>query len=421
MGPIDVREATAADEAAVARIFRSASLSNDGDREVLLAHPEALVLADGLVARGRTRVATSGDGTVVGFASTRPTGPGVLELDDLFVDPGARRLGTARQLIGRIVAEAAAEGIVRIEVTANPHAMGFYEAVGFVGAGQADTEFGSGLRMHLEVAAGARREGYVLDVEDRFDGEELDRGLWLPHYLPHWSSRAASAARYRLGDGCLRLVVEEDQPPWCPEFDGGVRVSSLQTGEFCGPLGSGIGQHRFNPAAVVREEQVNVRLCTPTYGLFEIRARVDVGPAGMAALWMIGYEDAPERSAEICVFEIFGRDVGPAGARVGMGVHPFGDPSITDEFERVPLPIDVRRFHDYAAEWTPEQVSFLVDGETVKVVRQSPSYPMQFMLDVYAFPGDDGAARPGPRAEELVVDRFLAWRPTGPGAPVSPR
>jgi hypothetical protein len=66
-------------------------------------------------------------------------------------------------------------------------------------------------------------------------------------------------------------------------------------------------------------------------------------------------------------------------------------------------------------------VSFLVDGETVKVVRQSPSYPMQFMLDVYAFPGDDGAARPGPRAEELVVDRFLAWRPTGPGAPVSPR
>jgi len=140
----------------------------------------------------------------------------------------------------------------------------------------------------------------------------------------------------------------------------------------------------------------------------------------MVAWWMVGLEDRPERSAEICVFEIFGRDVGPDGARIGMGVHPFGDPSITDEFERVPLPIDVRDFHVYAAQWTPEQVSFLVDGEVVKIVRQSPSYPMQFLLDVYAFPGDDGAAPPGPWPEELVVDCFRGWHPRGP-EPVNPR
>ena len=29
---------------------------------------------------------------------------------------------------------------------------------------------------------------------DDFDGPSLDRAAWLPHYLPHWSSRAASAA-----------------------------------------------------------------------------------------------------------------------------------------------------------------------------------------------------------------------------------
>ncbi|NYJ04183.1 GNAT family N-acetyltransferase [Petropleomorpha daqingensis] len=406
---IDVRAATAADEAAVARIFRSASLSNEGDRDVLLAHPEALVLADGLLARGRTRVATSGDGTVVGFAGTRPTGPGVLELDDLFVDPGARRLGAARRLIQRIVAEAAEEGIDRIEVTANPHALGFYEAVGFVADGRAGTEFGSGLRMHLPVAL--RREGYVLEVEDLFDGDELDRDLWLPYYLPHWSSRAASAARYRLGDGVLRLLVEEDQPPWCPEFDGGVRVSSLQTGEFCGPLGSPVGQLRFNPAAVVREEQEPERLYTPQYGFVEVRARMDLDPSAMAAFWMIGVEDAPERSGEICVFEIFGRDVADGTARVGMGVHPWADPALTDDFAQVPLPIDVREFHTYAAEWTPDRVTFLVDDEVVRVVEQSPAYPMQFLLDVYAFPGDDGAPPPGPWPKELVVDSFRGWRP----------
>ena len=39
--------------------------------------------------------------------------------------------------------------------------------------------------------------------------------------------------------GGLRLLIEADQEPWCPEFDGEVRVSSLQTGVFAGPVGSG--------------------------------------------------------------------------------------------------------------------------------------------------------------------------------------
>ena len=29
---------------------------------------------------------------------------------------------------------------------------------------------------------------------DDFDGPALDSGVWLPHYLPAWSSRADSAA-----------------------------------------------------------------------------------------------------------------------------------------------------------------------------------------------------------------------------------
>ncbi len=254
------------------------------------------------------------------------------------------------------------------------------------------------------------RAGYELVVEDDFPGHELDTGLWLPHYLPQWSSRAASAARYRLGDGVLRLLVEEDQPAWCPELDGQVRVSSLQTGVRAGPVGSGEGQHRFRPDLVVREAQEERRLFVPQYGFFEIRARVSDDPSSMAALWMIGFEDRPERSAEICVFEIFGRDVGARGTAVGMGLHPFGDPTITDEFVRPLLPIDARDFHEYAVEWTPEQVTFLVDSQPVAVVGQSPAYPMQFMLDVYAFPAEDGSAPPGPYPKELVVDWFRGYR-----------
>jgi len=152
MSAIQVRDAEARDEAVLARIFREASLSNAGDRDALLAHPDTLILPADLVARGRTRVATDADGTVLGFATTRQTGSGVLELDDLFVDPKAMRTGVARHLIHRVATEGEREGVARIDVTANMHAFGFYEAVGFVPGARADTEFGAGLRMHLDVA-----------------------------------------------------------------------------------------------------------------------------------------------------------------------------------------------------------------------------------------------------------------------------
>src|SRR4051812_17734649 len=192
-------------------------------------------------------------------------------------------------------------------------------------------------------------DGRDVEREDTFETGSLNTSLWLPYYLPHWSTRQASAARYSVGGGSLVLSIEEEQPPWCPEFDGETRVSSLQTGAYAGPVGGTVGQHRFSDRAVVREAQENVRLYTPRYGRFEARAKAVDDPDAMVALWMIGYEDHPERSAEICVFEIFGSEVEEGGALVGMGVHPFGDPRITDDFTKVRVDADVRDFHVYAA------------------------------------------------------------------------
>jgi hypothetical protein len=267
--------------------------------------------------------------------------------------------------------------------------------------------------------AGARRvvdpvakTGYELEFEDTFDGDVLDRSRWLPWYLPQWSSREAAAAKYRLGGGVLRLVIEADQPPWCPEFDGQTRVSSLQTGVFAGPVGSTVGQSRFRPGLVVRQEQDAARLYTPRYGLFELRAKALDDPACMVALWMIGYEDRPERSAEICVCEIFGRNLAAGRAGVGMGLHPFGDPAVRDEFLVEELAIDARRFHVYAAEWTPEYVAFFVDHRLVKLAEQSPAYPMQLMLGLYEFPDQAQAARTArPYPKEFVVDYLRGYRP----------
>jgi hypothetical protein len=258
---------------------------------------------------------------------------------------------------------------------------------------------------------GLDRSGYQLEFNDDFDGSTLDRTRWLPHYLPQWSSRAASAARYGLSDSLLRLRIDWDQPPWNPAVDGWLRVSSLQTGVFAGPVGSSIGQHRFAPGLTVREAQDAMRLYAPQYGLIECRARAVADPANMVALWLIGFEDRPERSAEILVFEIFGRDVTATTAIVGIGVHPFGDASITDDVERVALAVDARTFHDYAAEWTAERIRFFVDDVLVREVRQSPAYPMQLMLNVYEFAeGPDPVSPPERYPKEFLVDWVRGWR-----------
>lgn len=54
-------------------------------------------------------------------------------------------------------------------------------------------------------------------LDERFAGDALDLAVWQPHYLPHWSSRAASRATYTVRDGELRLSIPPEQPLWCPD------------------------------------------------------------------------------------------------------------------------------------------------------------------------------------------------------------
>jgi GNAT superfamily N-acetyltransferase len=144
-----VRTAEAGDLGALRAVFRRASLDNAGDREVLLAHPEVLVWSGEAIAAGRVRVAVE-DGAVAGFATTVPVDGG-LELEDLFVEPDRMRRGLGRRLVEDVLDVARADGVEHVWVTANPHAMAFYTAVGFVPDGTARTQFGPAPRLRLDV------------------------------------------------------------------------------------------------------------------------------------------------------------------------------------------------------------------------------------------------------------------------------
>jgi peptidoglycan/xylan/chitin deacetylase (PgdA/CDA1 family) len=52
----------------------------------------------------------------------------------------------------------------------------------------------------------------------------------------------------------------------------------------------------------------------------------------------------------------------------------------------------------------------IVDGRPVKTVRQSPDYPMQFMLGLYEFPAEGAERRPESYPKEFVVDWVRGYR-----------
>ena len=241
------------------------------------------------------------------------------------------------------------------------------------------------------------------DLDERFDGDALDPDVWFPYYLPHWSSRAESAACYEVRDGELHLTIPVDQGLWCADVhDEPLRVSCIQSGSFSGPVGSPVGQQPFRDGLEVREEQPTLWGYAPRYGRVEVRMRAAITSRSMVAFWLAGIEDRPERSGEVCVAEVFGDAVGDGMAAVGMGVHRFRDPALAEEFSAEPLALDLAVDHTYGVDWRPGSLTFAIDGTPVRHLDQAPDYPMQLMIGVFDFPAKAPAGAPVP-VPELVV------------------
>lgn len=250
------------------------------------------------------------------------------------------------------------------------------------------------------------KENYRLDFNDDFEQDSINTTNWLPFYLPQWSSRIMSKPNFLIEEGTLILKITENQKPWCPEFNGDVKCSSIQTGIFAGELGTDIGQHKFfnREKCVVREEQKNEFTYLPLYGYFEIRAKAINTASNVVSLWMIGYEDQPERSAELCVFEVKGAASSKNKTQIGYGIHKFNDPLLKEEFYEDTFELDATKFHIYAAEWTPEKIIFYIDNQKIREIKQAPNYPMQLMLGIYELPTEKTNKEDRTYPKKFVID-----------------
>ncbi len=148
---LEIHVAAPSEREALEALQWRASLNNPGDREALLAHPDAITLPAAQIDAGHVFVARCGS-EMLGFASVELRPDGGIELDGLFVEPSCWRQGIGRALVEHCCAFASARGSHALHVIGNPHARAFYEACGFVITGIEQTRFGVGLLMKKELA-----------------------------------------------------------------------------------------------------------------------------------------------------------------------------------------------------------------------------------------------------------------------------
>src|SRR4030095_11034216 len=137
MSEIMIRLAVQAERACLEALQWRASVANDGDRDNLLAHPDAITLPLEQIAADCVFVAER-DGIVAGFAAVQPRPDGDAELDALFVEPHLWKNGIGRRLVDYIAQIARMRAATFLHVIGNPHAEGFYLSCGFTVTGSVD-------------------------------------------------------------------------------------------------------------------------------------------------------------------------------------------------------------------------------------------------------------------------------------------
>jgi N-acetylglutamate synthase-like GNAT family acetyltransferase len=148
---LTIRLAQASEREALEELQRRSSMHHPMYRAQLAAHPDAIELPADQIAAGHVRVAEQ-NGAIVGFAVLLERVADACELDGLFVAPDRMFSGVGRFLVEDAQRIARERGAMRIDVVANPQALAFYAAVGFVAVGEAQTRVGPAPRMSLPVS-----------------------------------------------------------------------------------------------------------------------------------------------------------------------------------------------------------------------------------------------------------------------------
>ena len=177
------------------------------------------------------------------------------------------------------------------------------------------------------------KKEYKLVWKDNFSGKTIDTTAWTHEEAkPGWVNNEKQ--RYTNGEN----VVQK-----------------------CGKLIL-TARHENNEYTSSRLITRNKRIFT--HGFFEIKAKLPAGKGTWPALWMLGNnidQVGWPASGELDIMEHVGRDPGVVFSSIhnasGYGATPYGGKVIIER------PYD--KYHIYAMEWTPDFITFFVDGQQI--------------------------------------------------------
>lgn len=221
-------------------------------------------------------------------------------------------------------------------------------------------------------ASPLEKEGYRLIFHDEFDGKEIDRTKWIPEYLPSWpKDRSVCSPTYEMKDGIIKLVIDKNSKN---EFDKGMYISGFMSA-------SRTGLHHYDPKKKALHQIKTEATQINQYGYYEMRAKMQKGGGVHCAWWLIGFEDDPNQSCEIDIFEILGTDVD----KIWATVHSWKDSTIQYHTEHPWFANKklAEEFHVYGFDWTPEGVAVYVDGVQVMKHKAEITYPLVQIISFY--------------------------------------
>ena len=216
------------------------------------------------------------------------------------------------------------------------------------------------------------KEGYRLIFHDEFDGEEINTDKWIPEYLPSWpKDRSVCAPTYEMKNGIIRLIIDKNSKN---EFDKGMHISGFMSA-------SRTGLHHYDPKKKALHQIKTEATQVNQYGYYEMRAKMQDGGGVHCAWWLIGFEDDPNQSCEIDIFEILGTDIN----RIWSTVHSWKDSTIQYHTEHPWFANKklAEEFHIYGFDWTPEDVTVYVDGIQVMKHKAAITYPLIQIISFY--------------------------------------
>ena len=216
------------------------------------------------------------------------------------------------------------------------------------------------------------KEGYRLIFHDEFDGEKINTDKWIPEYLPSWpKDRSVCAPTYEMKNGIIRLIIDKISKN---EFDKGMHISGFMSA-------SRTGLHHDDPKKKALHQIKTEATQINQYGYYEMRAKMQDGGGVHCAWWLIGFEDDPNQSCEIDIFEILGTDIN----RIWSTVHSWKDSTIQYHTEHPWFANKklAEEFHIYGFDWTPEDVTVYVDGIQVMKHKAAITYPLIQIISFY--------------------------------------